>query len=139
MARTEPQRKKERAAMTSVTRSQVPIHLGLDGSKNTISVGMLEPRADTAVVSRNAADDDAMRRLMNKFPDRSRLRVCYEAGPTGFRLARTLACWGIDCEVIAPPGCRASPGIGSRPTAGVRPARPACIGPRCQWSARPGG
>jgi transposase len=30
------------------------------------------------------------------------LRVCYEAGPCGFVLARRLKQWGIACEVIAP-------------------------------------
>jgi hypothetical protein len=32
------------------------------------------------------------------------LRCCYEAGPTGFGLARRLIKAGIACEVIAPPG-----------------------------------
>jgi transposase len=31
-----------------------------------------------------------------------RLRVCYEAGPTGFVLARRLLAWGVECQVVAP-------------------------------------
>ncbi len=30
------------------------------------------------------------------------LRVCYEAGPTGYDLARMLTRWGVSCDVIAP-------------------------------------
>ena len=30
------------------------------------------------------------------------LRICYEAGPTGFVLARRLIQLGYDCQVIAP-------------------------------------
>jgi transposase len=30
------------------------------------------------------------------------LKVCYEAGPTGFGLQRFLACQGIDCVIVAP-------------------------------------
>jgi transposase len=39
---------------------------------------------------------------IGRFPDRSLLRVCYEAGPTGFGLARQLWSMGISCQVIAP-------------------------------------
>lgn len=35
-------------------------------------------------------------------PRRSRLRVCYEAGPTGYALYWQLAALGVGCEVIAP-------------------------------------
>jgi transposase len=40
--------------------------------------------------------------LINRFPDRRALRVCYEAGPTGYDLARMLIRWGVSCDVIAP-------------------------------------
>ena len=35
-------------------------------------------------------------------PIRSRVWACYEAGPTGYELARTLVAAGMRCEVIAP-------------------------------------
>jgi transposase len=41
---------------------------------------------------------------------RSVLRVCYEAGPTGFGLYRLLASMGVACEVVAPSLVPRSPG-----------------------------
>jgi hypothetical protein len=41
--------------------------------------------------------------------------VAYEAGPTGFGLARALRLAGIDCQVARRRSCSARPGIGSRP------------------------
>ena len=43
----------------------------------------------------------------------------YEAGPTGFGLARALIGAGIRCEVVAPSKLERPPGIGSRPTSGT--------------------
>jgi transposase len=47
-------------------------------------------------------DDDAVRRLLGKLGGPARIKVCYEAGPTGFGLARSLRAAGVHCEVIAP-------------------------------------
>ena len=88
--------------MSSVTRNRESIHLGLDVHKDSITAGVLEPAAESPVLTRIGPDDDAVRRLIRKFPDKKQLKVCYEAGPTGFTLARTLTRWGVDCEVIAP-------------------------------------
>lgn len=88
--------------MKSLSRSRGPIHLGLDVHKLSITAGILEPGATTPVVQRIGSDDAAVRQLIRNIGGPSRLRVCYEAGPTGFTLARTLQSWGISCEVIAP-------------------------------------
>jgi hypothetical protein len=40
-------------------------------------------------------------RIRNAHPG-AELRVCYEAGPTGFVIARRFAQLGIDCAVVAP-------------------------------------
>lgn len=55
-------------------------------------------------------DEVSVRRLMDRFPDRRRLRVCYEAGPTGYELQRLLAGMGVSCEVIAPSLIPRAPG-----------------------------
>src|SRR6266540_2555864 len=47
-------------------------------------------------------DEASVRRLIDRFGDRGQLRVCYEAGPTGFGLHRLLTSMGVACEVIAP-------------------------------------
>src|SRR4030095_6091725 len=79
-----------------------PIHLGLDVHKDTISVGILDPDQQVPDVERTAHDEASVRRLVARFPDRARLRACYEAGPTGFELARLLHSMDVRCEVIAP-------------------------------------
>jgi transposase len=47
-------------------------------------------------------DEESVRRLIGRFPEPRLLRVCYEAGPTGYDLARLLGSMGVRCEVIAP-------------------------------------
>ena len=47
-------------------------------------------------------DEPSVRRLIARFPQPSRLRVCYEAGPTGYGLARLFGSMGVACDVIAP-------------------------------------
>jgi transposase len=87
-----------------------PIHLGLDVHKDTISVGILEPDRQIPDVDRIAHDEASVRRLVARFPDRVRLRACYEAGPTGFELARLLHSMDVRCEVIAPSLIPKAPG-----------------------------
>jgi transposase len=86
------------------------IHLGLDVHKNTISVGVLEPGAETPRVDRISSDEHAVRALIGRFADPHRLRACYEAGPTGYELARLLGSLGVWCEVIAPSLIPTAPG-----------------------------
>jgi len=88
--------------MSSVVAERGLIHLGLDVHKNTISVGVLEPAEQSPRTDRICSDEDAVRRLVARFPDPRRLRACYEAGPTGYELARLLGSLGVRCEVIAP-------------------------------------
>jgi len=78
------------------------VHLGMDVSKHWIVVGVLEPDAGEAVVDKIAHDEPSVRRLIGRFPDRARLRACYEAGPTGYDLHRLLTAMGVACEVVAP-------------------------------------
>ena len=84
--------------------------LGLDVHKLTISAAVLVPGADTAVVDKISSDPDAVRRLVGRFEDPRRLVACYEAGPTGYQLARQLRSMGVRCEVIAPSLIPVAPG-----------------------------
>jgi transposase len=61
-------------------------------------------------VERITHDEPSVRRLVARFPDRARLRACYEAGPTGFELARLLHSLDVRCEVIAPSLIPRAPG-----------------------------
>lgn len=96
--------------MPSVMNDHGVVHLGLDVHKNTISAGILESGAETAVVDKISSDEDAVRRLVARFDDPGRVRACYEAGPTGYELARLLRSLGVRCEVIAPSLIPTAPG-----------------------------
>lgn len=96
--------------MDSVAQVDGPIHLGLDVAKNIIVAGILLPGQETVVVDRLSHDEPSVRRLVERFADRSRLRVCYEAGPTGFGLYRLLGSMGVACEVVAPSLIPKAPG-----------------------------
>jgi transposase len=78
------------------------VHLGLDVHRDTISVGVLPWDREEPSLDKISSDEEAVRRLVSRFPDRRTLRVCYEAGPTGYDLARMLHRWGVACDVIAP-------------------------------------
>ncbi len=84
-------------------------YIGLDVHKETIAI------AYTSITSRreaiyyktcggsNLAVEGALRKLAKKlgvgFKD---LKVCYEAGPTGFVLARRLLQLGLECVIMSP-------------------------------------
>jgi transposase len=76
--------------------------LAMDVHKNTISTGLLEPGSTSTVLDKISADDESVRRLIARLDDPAQVWACYEAGPTGYELARTLRRVGIRCEVIAP-------------------------------------
>jgi transposase len=88
--------------MSSVALCAGPVHLGLDTSKNKIAVGILRPGETVPDTEMISSDEASVRRLIGRFPDRGWLRVCYEAGPTGFGLHRLLASMGVACDVVAP-------------------------------------
>ncbi|MGA7272297.1 MAG: IS110 family transposase [Acidimicrobiia bacterium] len=76
--------------------------IGMDVSKREILAGVLPGGEGEVRVHRLGHDEPSVRRFIGRFPDRSRLRVCYEAGPTGYGLFRLLGSMGVTCEVVAP-------------------------------------
>ncbi|HEY1335624.1 MAG TPA: transposase, partial [Myxococcaceae bacterium] len=85
-------------------------HLGLDVHRDSISVAILGPNDEGPDVERIFHDEPSVRRLISRFPNPKELRVCYEAGPTGYDLHRLLASMGIRCDVIAPSLIPKAPG-----------------------------
>jgi transposase len=81
---------------------QDPIHLGLDVHRDSISVATLLPDTTCAQGERIPSDEAAVLAFVGRFTEPARLRVCYEAGPTGYELARLLHAHGVACQVIAP-------------------------------------
>jgi transposase len=93
---------KEPAVMSSVASAGGLIHLGMDTSKSVIVVATLLPGEQDPVCDRIANEEEAVRRLVGRFADRSVLRCWYEAGPGGYELHRLLASMGVACVVVAP-------------------------------------
>lgn len=78
-------------------------YVGLDVSKDKISVAIAdEGRSKPRYFGMIANTVEAIRKLTKKLGDSEQLRVCYEAGPTGYGLYRLLKGMDIPCEVIAP-------------------------------------
>jgi transposase len=76
--------------------------VGLDVHAETIAVAIAEPgRGEVRSLGIIPNDFASVRKLFQKLGKKD-LRVCYEAGPTGFALYWQLAELGIECEVIAP-------------------------------------
>jgi transposase len=76
--------------------------VGLDVHAATIAVAVAEGDAVVRSVGTIANTAEAVRRLVGRLGPRSALKVCYEAGPTGYVLYWQLTKMGIHCEVIAP-------------------------------------
>ena len=70
----------------------------------------MRPQDKVADVVQIGSDPDAVRHLLERFPDPGRVRACYEAGPTGYDLHRLLTRHGVQCEVIAPALIPRAPG-----------------------------
>jgi transposase len=97
----EPTYGRKGPAVTSISH-QGFTHLGMDVSKDTISVAVLDPDRDDVTVDRIFNDDESVRRLVRRFEDPTKLWACYEAGPTGYDLHRLLLSLRVRCDVVAP-------------------------------------
>ena len=96
--------------MSSIAAARGLTYLGLDVHRDTISVAVLGPGREAPTVDRIANDEPSVRRLVAQFADRRGLRACYEAGPTGYELARLLHRMDVRCQVIAPTLIPTAPG-----------------------------
>ena len=86
--------------------SQELLYLGLDVHAQSISVALAEPggaevRQYGTLSSCLHSLEKALAKIKKAHPGR-KLKVCYEAGPTGFVIARRLAQLKIECLVAAP-------------------------------------
>lgn len=77
--------------------------IGLDVHKDTITIAVAESNREAAVVLGTVANSEyALLKELDKLGECRQLRICYEAGPTGFHLARELNRLGYCCIVVAP-------------------------------------
>ena len=84
--------------------------VGLDVHRDSITSAVLAPGTETPVVDRWFHDEPSVRRFLSTLGEPSRIHLCYEAGPTGYDLARLLRSMGTHCEVIAPSLIPVQPG-----------------------------
>jgi transposase len=78
------------------------IYVGLDVHKETIVIARASGRTKAEVVRKISNDYPKLCKVLGDLGTAERLRVCYEAGPTGYDLARRLNAAGIYCMVVAP-------------------------------------
>ena len=78
--------------------------VGLDVHKEAINVAMLRPGETRPVEWQVSNDSAAVRRLVRKLQRSAvgEVRVCYEAGPCGYAVQRTVRELGVWCIVVAP-------------------------------------
>ena len=76
--------------------------VGLDVHADTIAVAVAEPTGEVRSLGMIHNKRESIRKLAGKLGPARYLRVCYEAGPTGYVLYWQLATLGIACEVVAP-------------------------------------
>jgi transposase len=77
--------------------------IGLDVHRASIAVAIAEEEGAPNSYGTIANDPSAMRKLMTRLGGPAvRLRVAYEAGPTGYTVHRQLTSMAIECIVVAP-------------------------------------
>jgi transposase len=76
--------------------------VGLDVHAETIAVAVAESGGEVRSLGVIPNRAESIERLVRKLGEPERLRVCYEAGPTGYVLYWQLSELGVRCEVVAP-------------------------------------
>jgi len=76
--------------------------IGLDVHAETIAVAAAEPTGEVRSLGVIPNRLESVRKLIKKLGPVKQLRVCYEAGPTGYVVYWQLTALGVKCEVVAP-------------------------------------
>jgi transposase len=76
--------------------------VGLDVHAESIAVAIAEVGGEVRSLGTIPNRPESVRRLIGKLGKAEQLRVCYEAGPTGYVLYWQLSELGVHCEVVAP-------------------------------------
>ena len=76
--------------------------VGLDVHAETLTIAVAESTGEVRMLGTIPNRPDAVRRLVRKLGPPEHLRVCYEAGPTGYVLYWQLIALGVHCDVVAP-------------------------------------
>ena len=84
--------------------------IGLDVHAETIAVAAAEPAGEVRSLGVIPNRVESIRKLVKKLGPVKQLRVCYEAGPTGYVVYWQLTALGVKCEVVAPTLVPVKPG-----------------------------
>src|SRR5438445_13185735 len=84
--------------------------IGLDVHADTIAVAVAEPGGEVRSLGMVPNRPESIRKLVKKLGPVESLRVCYEAGPTGYVVYWQLTALGVPCEVVAPTLVPVKPG-----------------------------
>jgi len=76
--------------------------VGLDVHAETIAVAVAEPDGEVRALGMIPNRPESIHKLVKKLGPAEQLRVCYEAGPTGYVVYWQLTGLGVCCEVVAP-------------------------------------
>src|SRR3990172_8315098 len=86
------------------------VYVGLEAKRDSLAIATARGREPAAVLEVIRHDELSLMQVLDRIGPRERLRLCYEAGPTGFDLARRLNQWGYCCQVVAPSLVPTAPG-----------------------------
>jgi transposase len=85
-------------------------YIGLDVHADTIAVAVAEPGETERSLGVIPNRPESVQKLMKRLGPVNRLKVCYEAGPTGYVLYWQLTGMGVHCDVVAPTLIPVKPG-----------------------------
>jgi transposase len=77
-------------------------YVGLDVHAETIAAAVAEGKGKVRSLGQFPNRPESVRKFIEKLGEAQTLRVCYEAGPTGYALYWQLTRMGIVCDVVAP-------------------------------------
>ena len=100
--------------------------VGLDVHARSVVACALDDRTGELSKARLVPDNETVLGWLQQLT--GPVAVVYEAGPTGYGLARFLTGRGVRCVVAAPSKMHRPSGDGSRPTPGTRCCWPDCCG-----------
>lgn len=84
--------------------------VGLDVHAKTVAVAVIGADGEVRFLGVIPNTPEAVSKLIRKLGKPQQLRVCYEAGPTGYVLYWQLTKLGVHCEVVAPTLIPVKPG-----------------------------